>query len=482
MQNIPKNIITRQSNPSEFAQYASFGFWKPQAHLSKISEYLSLLESRKIKKLIINMPPRHGKSELISKYFPAWYLAKNPSHRVILTSYETRFAEHWGKMTSSILTDDELGFGINFEKGNKRAGYYKIDNDAGSLSCLGAGGALTGRGADLIIIDDPIKNSSEISSSLIRENLYDWFKSTVFTRLEPNGVIVILMTRWHPDDICGRIQSDFSHHENKIVEGNDWHVLKLPAIAEENDPLARNEGEALWRDRFSEDSLEEIRKTLGTFWFSSLYQQNPIPPENQIFFSHQFKFFDFANETYDTGEKKYLSKDCPIFFSVDLAVSTSERADYTVVAIFALSPDSDIFVIDIIRKRTSTDHTKIIKGLAFRYNPILVGVESVAFQSSILDELKNAGLSIKKLIPNESKTYRACPLVAKMQAGKVFFPRSASWFSDCESEMLNFPNGRHDDMVDALAYGAIMTINISSGFELKSQKNTNQGLDTHRFN
>ncbi len=463
-------MINGNSTLTEFAQYTSYGFWKTQAHLNKISDYLSKLEARSIVKLVINMPPRHGKSELISKYFPAWYLAKNPTHRVILTSYETRFAEHWGKMIKSILSDDELGPGLSFEKGNSRAGYYKIEGHGGSLSCLGARGALTGRGADLIIIDDPVKNSAEVSSELIRDNLYDWFKSTVFTRLEPNGVLVILMTRWHQDDICGRIQSEFTCHENKILEGNDWHVLKLPAIAEDNDPIGREKGEALWSERYSPEDLEQIRTTIGSYWFSSLYQQSPISPQGQMFFPHQFKYFDFINGTYDTGTKKYSSEDCPIFFSVDLAVSTSQAADYTVIAIFALSPESDIFVLDIIRQKINTTHVELIQSLAKRYKPIQIGAECVSFQTTILDRLSNAGLFVKKLIPNENKIYRAYPLSAKMESGKIFFPPKASWLVDCQNEMLNFPHGKHDDMVDALAYGVIMTEGASPGFDLRGTK------------
>jgi len=192
-------------NLIEFAKFASFGFWKEAPHLSLIASSLEKLESRMYNNLIVNMPPRHGKSELISKYFPLWYMVKNPNHRVILTSYNSKFAEYWGGEIINIIEEIGDEIGITISKKYKAKGYFKINGAKGSMSCVGAGGSLTGRGADLIIIDDPIKNNTEASSIICRENLWDWLLSTVYTRLEPNGVIAIVMTRWHKDDLCGRI-------------------------------------------------------------------------------------------------------------------------------------------------------------------------------------------------------------------------------------------------------------------------------------
>lgn len=202
-------------NLIEFAKFASLGYWKEAPHLKLIADNLEKLEARNIKRLIVNMPPRHGKSELISKYFPLWYMIKNPSHRIILTSYNTKFAEYWGGEIMNIIYDigDELG--VKISKNKHARGSFQIEGHKGSMQCVGAGGSLTGLGANLIIIDDPIKNNTEADSQIVRENLWDWLLSTVYTRLEPDGVIAIVMTRWHKDDICGRIIKKFMSNDDE---------------------------------------------------------------------------------------------------------------------------------------------------------------------------------------------------------------------------------------------------------------------------
>lgn len=202
----------------EFLEIASEGTWKKTKHLEKLIELLLKLENREEKLALVNMPPRHGKSTLISIYFPIWYILKNPNHRVILTSYNSEFSSQFGSEILDIINSGN--FDLKLSKNNKSKNFIKFENQKGSLSFVGAGGSLTGKGADLIIIDDPIKNDTEANSPLERDNLWNWFLSTVYTRLEPNGIILIVMTRWHKDDICGRLIKKFNLDGAKVFKIN----------------------------------------------------------------------------------------------------------------------------------------------------------------------------------------------------------------------------------------------------------------------
>ncbi len=190
---------------NEFLNKVSYNTWQEPKHIKLITKALVKLESRKIKRLIVNIPPRHGKSELISKYFPVWYLINNPDHRVILTSYSNMFSSLWGIQCMELINEFGDYYGIKISKNSRSKSHFRLEDAIGGMTSVGAGGSLTGRGANLIIIDDPIKNNFEARSHKHRDKLWEWLLTTVFTRLEPDGVIVIVMTRWHKDDICGRI-------------------------------------------------------------------------------------------------------------------------------------------------------------------------------------------------------------------------------------------------------------------------------------
>ncbi len=185
----------------------SEGRWKRAEHLDRIIELLLKIESRETRFAIVNMPPRHGKSQLISVYFPVWYMLKNPNHKIIITSYNSSFSSQFGTEILDILENND--FGIKLSKRNKSKNYIKIDGTSGSLSFVGAGASLTGKGADLLIIDDPFKNNTEAESFVIQEKIWNWFLTTAYTRLEKDGVLIIVMTRWHKEDLCGKIIKKF---------------------------------------------------------------------------------------------------------------------------------------------------------------------------------------------------------------------------------------------------------------------------------
>lgn len=215
------------------------------------------------------MPPRHGKSELISRWFPLWVLETYPDWRVILSSYEASYAASWGRKVRDAISNngDQLLVRIS---GNSSAADYWETTKGGGMMTAGAGGALTGKGANVLIVDDPLKNWAEANSPVVRERIWDWWQSTAYTRLEPDGIAIIVQTRWHEEDLAGRLLRGGS-------EGREnWDLLNLPAIAEPGDMLGRQIGEPLWPERFDSESLQRIQGTLDTHVWLPLYQQRPL--------------------------------------------------------------------------------------------------------------------------------------------------------------------------------------------------------------
>ncbi len=468
------------SSPGSLAAYISGGKWKFAKHLQLIDQLLVLANKRHIKKLIVNLPPRHGKSEFISKYFPFWYLGQNPSHRIILTCYEAHFASSWGRKVRELiqLYGKEI-FNIELNPASTAANSFYLLNFDGGMECLGAGGALTGKGANCLIIDDPLKNDTEANSPTIRDNLEDWFKSTAFTRLEPDAIIILIMTRWNDDDLCGRILNSneflalssenieqILNSEKNDSEQNDseknkelWHQLLIPALAEADDILCRKEGEPLWKERFSISKLMDIKKTIGSYWFSALYQQNPVLAGDNVFKPEFFKYFLFENNKIKlliAGDKVWKSfnyEQCKVFVTIDLAATISEKSDWTAALVFLLSPDKEILIFDIIKKKIEgAAHLNFIKEIDEKYCPKLIGIESVQYQIALVQMVVKAGLAIKPLKPDKDKLSRALAVAAQLESGNIYFKKNSLWLSDFEFELISFPNGANDDQVDAFSY------------------------------
>ncbi|MBX3044303.1 MAG: phage terminase large subunit [Candidatus Kapabacteria bacterium] len=442
-------------------------FIYPQ-HIAYIDRLISKAAENPSGRLIINLPPRHGKSELISKYFPFWYLCRYPDKRIILSSYEATFAQSWGRKVKQLI--EEFGYelaGIKLSGSSHSAGHFEIDGRAGSMTCVGAGGPITGKGADLFIIDDPVKNDEEANSSSQREKLWDWFRSTAYTRLEPDGTMIVMMTRWHEDDLCGRIIENWDSEDG-------WEIVKIPAIAQNDDLLGRKPGSPLWSRRFSCAKLEKLKKELGSYWFESLYQQNPVNIGGGIFKKTDFRYFYIEGDNYvlQNGEhtKTINKQSCTNWTAVDLAISLSSSADYTVAITVAISEDNKILVIDVVRKRISpAEHLELVQSLNDKHSPRLIGIESVQYQSALVQNAASCGFPVKALKPDTDKLTRALPVASKFENGMIFFDKDAKWLPELESELMKFPRDKHDDQVDALAY-VCMLINPITGILPKSSK------------
>ena len=315
------------ATPALYAIWASGGRWQLAPHLGLIDSQL-LDVAKGGARVIVCMPPRHGKSELVSRYFPAWFIGTFPERRVMLASYEADFAAGWGAKARDLLDRTGGAFGVRVRGDSSARGRWDVVGHEGGMVSVGVGGAMTGRGADALIIDDLVKNYEEAHSPTQRDRVWDWFRSVAYTRLEPGGSIVVIQTRWHEDDLVGRLLEN---------EAERWQVVSLPALAEADDPLGRAEGAPLWPSRFDRAALEEKRQTLGSYLWSALYQQRPSPAAGAVFRREWFRTFTDAGDAYRLGEVMWPKSECRRFCTVDLATSTKTSADYTVIATWALT-------------------------------------------------------------------------------------------------------------------------------------------------
>ena len=235
--------MTATLDPAGLARYATQGRWILAPHLELLNRKLVDLAAGQIRRLLVTMPPRHGKSELCSVYLPAWYLGNYPERRIILASYESDFAASWGRRVRDVLEQHgQHLFEVSLRADSAAAYRWDLDGYTGGMIAVGVGGAATGRGADLFIIDDPVKSPEEAQSQTMSRRIWDWYRGVARTRLEPGGAMLLIMTRWSEDDLAGRLLAD--------RDGEAWEVLNLPALAEDDDPIGRVPGEALWPERF----------------------------------------------------------------------------------------------------------------------------------------------------------------------------------------------------------------------------------------
>jgi len=444
--------------PCFLAKEVTGNRYKLYPHVKLINRKLCDIYNGKIDRLIIEAPPRHFKSTAISFYFSAWWLGMRPDSKVMLACYESKFAQEWGQQVREVLK--EYGndcFGVTIDPQVQAQSNFKIDKHTGRMYSVGAGGAIIGKGADLLIIDDPIKNYEEAHSQLMRDKVWNWFLSVAYSRLEPNAAIVIIMQRWHIDDIVGRL---------KKAEGEKWEILTFPALAEENDILGREVGEALCEDRYSKKKLLATKELQGSKIFSPMYQQNPLPDEDTLFKSKEFRYFEFKEDKYilykEAGQidKVVMESDLEFrFATVDLAISEKETADYTVFLIAATTLGGELLILDVIRTKIGAPaQLKQLHQIYTRYNLNMLYIEAVQYQTALIQNAVATGLPAEKLeTKGQNKYVRALPAAAVLEAGKIYFQLNSSWLHDFEEELIWFPNGKNKDQVDAFAYAVLVS-------------------------
>lgn len=456
-------------SPADYAEHCWSGFVRPR-HIELLNDAIVAGTAGKmlrkdqtpVRGMIVTMPPRHGKSELISKFTPAWYLMRHPDKRVVVTSYSDTFAETWGAAARQIVADHPE-FGLLLDPSTQSKSNWRLAGRAGSMRTAGAGGPITGTGAHLMIIDDPFKDNEDADSQFNRDKVWDWFQSVVLSRLEqPIGDIydppfmILVQTRWHEDDLAGRLIES---------EPEKWFQFNLPAIATDTDPMGRVAGEPLWPEKYDLAYLEDLKTSLSARWWSAMYQQSPSIEGGGIFRGDSFVRYNarrsdrglLYNMLPKNGDKRSAAdfKGWK-FATVDLAASTKTTADFTVAMVFHVTKAKDMLVLDVMRERMEgADHEKFIERLRQKHSDLrFIGIEKATFGMTLIQTLRRKGVPVRELLPDKDKVSRAYAAAAFIEGEKLFFPQSAPWLAEFEHELLAFDNGAHDDQVDALSYGA----------------------------
>lgn len=426
---------------SSLAAYAVYQWreYRLAPHHLRIIAALEAVERGDITRLMICMPPRHGKSMLASEYFPAWFLGRNPSKYIIHATYAQELAEDFGRKIRNQITDpvyQRIFPGVAARQDSASA--KRFNTTAGGVYyALGVGGPATGRGAHLLLIDDPIKGREDADSEVLRRRLKDWYKSVAYTRLMPDSAIVLINTRWHFDDLSGWQLKEFAH------EG--WHVLSLPAIDTQGNPL--------WPSDYPLERLEQIKRTIGTRDWSALYQQTPVPDEGGILKLGWFRRFTAP----PVHPEAYM-----IVQSWDTAFKPKEINDPSVCLTWIVSTRG-WYLIDVFRKQVDYPTLRrTAASLAYKYKPDALLIEDKASGQSLIQDLKNGveitvdGAVVKvvppviAIEPEGDKVSRANAVAALIEGGTVYLPEAAEWLVDFETEIGTFPLGATKDQVDAL--------------------------------
>lgn len=415
--------------------------WVHQEICQTLDLFLKDLIDGKRPRLIITMPPRSGKSEIVSRRFPAYFLGKYPDLSIISVSYSASLAEDFSRDVQRIIDSDEYKkifpntkLSDKKDKNYKRTSdFFEIVDHKGVYCSAGVGGSITGKGCDILIIDDPIKNRQEANSETVRKKIYDWYSSTAYTRLSPIGGVIMMCTRWHLDDLIGKVLSDKNQ--------KPFHVISYPAIAEHDEPH-RKQGEALHPERFSLEILNEIKSTLSTADWLSLYQQKPVPEGGAIFETSKIRYYD------ETSEPKRFDQ---IVGSWDMTFKENKTSDFVVGQLWGRK-GADFYLLDMVRDRMDFVKTlKVFINFANKHkNCNCWLVEDKANGTAIISTLKKYISGIIPITPKESKQERAYAITPYLEAGNIFFPKNQNFTKDLEEEMLQFPAGAHDDTVDSM--------------------------------
>ncbi len=430
-----------------FLEFDSRGKWKPARHLLLLCEKMQAVERGEIERLMVFMPPRHGKSEVVSKKFPAWYLGRNPDKEIIIASYSADLAYDHSRIARNTLREWGYLWGVELAEDSQAVGRWSIAGRRGGLVSAGVGGPITGRGANVAIIDDPFKNWEEAASKKIRDNVWNWYRSTLRTRLAPGGSIVLVMTRWHDDDLAGRLLK-----EARSGAGEEWEVLSLPAVAKENDQLGRKAGEYLWPERFAPGEYEKTKKALGSRLWTSMYQQQPSPDEGGIFKRSWWKFYRKAPDRFDE-----------VIQSWDMSFKETGTS-YVVGQVWGRI-GADKYLLDMVRDRMDFPAALLaVRTLSAKWPQARAKlVEDKANGPAVISTLKREIPGLIAVNPEGGKIVRAQAASPEVEAGNVYLPDPsiASWVHDFIEECAAFPNGENDDQVDAMTQ-AILRLSEST--------------------
>lgn len=431
----------------------------PAHHHRLLIEQLHRVESGEINRLMVFWPPGHAKSKYSSEYGPAWWIGRNKKKTIIHASYGTDFAERFGRKIRNHVRSEEYErvFGVTLAADSRAAGEWETV-EGGEYKAAGVGAGITGRRADLGLIDDPVKSRKEADSPTYRQNAWDWYLADFRTRLKPGGAVVIIQTRWHEDDLSGRIlPKDYDFRSGWVTarDGERWFVLNFPAICESVDDLTgRQIGEALWPGYIDLAMLEQLKKTQGSRNWDALYQQRPRPGEGGIFkeawLRNRYGAIPIEANT--------------VVHSWDTAQKPEQINDPSVCSVWNLGRGAPGYYLREVWRKQVDYPTLKHKVVAFaeRDNPAAILIEDKSSGQSLIQDLRNStSLPIIAIEPQGDKLFRANEVSAMVEAGLMHLPEPGimavdggsaryPWLIDFEGEFFGFPLSTNDDQVDSV--------------------------------
>lgn len=416
-------------------------------HLMEVERYVRTGGLEGIGRLIVEFPPRHSKTLTASKLFPSWFVGRNPDKRVMLVSYGASLAEKNSRFVRNTISKPEyreIFKGIRLAKDSAAVDAWDLEGYEGGADALGIEGAATGKGAHLLLCDDILKGRKTAESDLQRDSIWETYSIDLYSRLEPGGAIIMMGTRWHIDDPTGRILRQMGDPESDDTE--QWVELRLPALAEDGDPLGRRPGEALWPWRYPLERLQKIRKVAGEYNWLALYQQRPIAAEGGLFKRANFNMIPASAVGELTQRVRFW----------DLAMSEKTSADYSVGTLMGMGADGRIKVLDVVRRQVEWDQlASLMADTALRDGPnVVIGFEQQGYMSragqALAQDPRLHLFSIFGYPKDKDKLTNALPFAARVGL-QVVDVVEAHWTADWLDELCSFPRGAHDDQVDASA-------------------------------
>jgi len=426
----------------DYVQLVHAGQWKRASHLDLVCKELERIMRGENDRLMIFMPPRHGKSMCVTETFPSYFLGHYPHKRVMELSYGAELAQEFGKKNRDKVF--EYGYDVfRIRLSNQQATKtnWKIEGTDGGMYSVGFFGSVTGRGADLLIVDDPIRNRAEAESQTYREKIWAEYQSTVATRLHPGGAVIIILTRWHEDDLAARLLNP------EFGKVEDWKILSLPAICDkEDDLLGRKIGESLWAvGGYDEEWAAQKKENVGTYAWNSLYQQRPTPSSGGLFKREWWqKWRELPGDLFDFVQ------------SWDCTFKDANTSDFVVGQVWARSKKNPAnrYLLDQVRARmTFTETVEAVRTLSAKWKQTTRKlIEDKANGTAVMDVLRKEVHGLVPVEPMGGKVVRAHAVTACVEAGNVFIPDAsiAPWVHDFIEELSSFPSGAHDDQVDAM--------------------------------
>lgn len=456
--------------------------WVHRDIARRLERFVKQIEEGKSPRLLLLMPPRHGKSKLASECLIAWALGHHPEWEIISSSYNISLPLAFSRKIRDTIVDPQYkGLFPDTTLRPDMQGLEEWGTTAGGVyRAAGVGGGITGKGAHLFIVDDPVKNWEDAASATVRDSTWDWWMSTAYTRLAPGAGVLGIQTWWHDDDWAGRIQQAMAGGDGEryeivkyaaVNEGYDEYLVgdeirQVPpgSPAPEGGELLRTEGTALHAERYPLEALARIKMNFlaggnHQMW-SALYQQNPVPDEGAYFRKDMMKYLPRRPEM--DSKLPYT-----VYQAWDFSITEKEASDWIVGVCYAQDSTDNLFELDVVRFK-SEDNMVIADAIIDfhrKWNPYMVGFEDGQIWKSIkstvmrrVDEVGLKSLTYETLVPLSDKMVRAGPLRGRMQLGKVYFWKDAPWRQTVDSELLRFPAGKHDDIVDAVAWCVRLTL------------------------